>query len=61
MEINEKKTGKLRRITPNRVCIQTIRNLLEKESHHPGEHLVKSQFRRVISKLVFGERCDRKR
>jgi site-specific recombinase XerD len=43
IEINEKKTGKPRWLTMNRTCVQTIRNLLEKESCHPGEHLFKSQ------------------
>ena len=43
IEINEKKTGKPRRLTLNRACVQAIRNLLEKESYHPGEHLFKSQ------------------
>jgi integrase len=43
IEINEKKTGKPRRLTMNRACVKAIRNLLEKESYHPGEHLFKSQ------------------
>jgi integrase len=43
IEINEKKTGKPRRLTLNRACVQAIRNLLETESYHPGEHLFKSQ------------------
>ena len=43
IEINEKKTGKPRRLTLNRACVKAIRNLLEKESYHPGEHLFKSQ------------------
>ena len=43
IEINEKKTGKPRRLTLNRACVQAIRNLLERESYHPGEHLFKSQ------------------
>jgi integrase len=36
IEINEKKTGKPRRLTLNRACVQAIRNLLERESYHPG-------------------------
>jgi len=43
IEINEKKTGKPRRLTMNRACVKAIRNLLEKESYHPGEHVFKSQ------------------
>ena len=43
IEINEKKTGKPRRLTMNRACVKAIRNLLEEESYHPGEHLFKSQ------------------
>jgi integrase len=43
IEINEKKTGKPRRLTLNRACVQALRNFLEKEPYHPGEHLFKSQ------------------
>ncbi len=43
IEINEKKTGKARRLILNRACVQVIRNLLETASYHPGEHLFKSQ------------------
>ena len=43
IEINEKKIGKPRRLTLDRACVKAIRNLLEKESYHPGEHLFKSQ------------------
>ena len=43
IEINEKKTGKPRRLTMNRGRVQAIRNLLEKECYHPGEQLFKSQ------------------
>ena len=42
IEINEKKTGKPRRLILNRACVQAIRNLLETESNQPGEHLFKS-------------------
>ena len=45
IEINEKKTGKSRRLTLNRACVQAqaIRNLLEKEIYHPGKHLLKAK------------------
>lgn len=43
IEINEKKTGKPRRLTLNRACVAAIANLVAGKACHPGEHLFKSQ------------------
>ena len=43
LEIKEKKTGKSRRITLNKACIESIRGILEADEHQDAEYLFKSQ------------------
>lgn len=49
IEIKEKKTGKLRRITLNKGCIQTIKNLLNKVTYNPSEYLFKTKRSEVLT------------
>jgi len=41
--LKEKKTGKSRRITLNKTCIEVIRNLLSSRSYHPDDYLFMGQ------------------
>jgi len=43
IEINEKKTGKPRRVTLNGACVAAINNLLSKNGYHPDDFLFKSK------------------
>ncbi|MFC1863821.1 tyrosine-type recombinase/integrase [Thermodesulfobacteriota bacterium] len=43
LEIKEKKTGKLRRITLNKACINTIKGLLATRAFHDGDRLFQGQ------------------
>ncbi len=43
LELKEKKTGKVRRITLNKACIDTIQGLLETGEHTDKDYLFKSQ------------------
>jgi integrase len=49
IEIKEKKTGKIRRITLNRVVIATIDRLLKAESYEDNDFLFKSQRAPVLT------------
>jgi integrase len=49
LEINEKKTGKPRRITLNKACIIAIQALLEAGEHKGGDYLFKSQRGAVLT------------
>lgn len=49
IEIKEKKTGKIRRITLNRVVIATIEGLLKAESYEDNDFLFKSQRAPVLT------------
>jgi integrase len=49
LEIVEKKTGKPRRITLNKTCIEAIRNLLSSNSCENSAYLFQSQRREVLT------------
>ncbi len=49
IELKEKKTGKIRRITLNRVVIATIEKLLKAESYEDNDFLFKSQRAPVLT------------
>jgi len=49
IEIVEKKTGKPRRITMNKTCIEAIRTLLSSETFSDDDYLFKSQRREVLT------------
>jgi integrase len=49
IEIVEKKTGKLRRITLNKSCIESIRNLLNTNFYSDSDYLFQSQRREVLT------------
>lgn len=49
IEIREKKTGKIRRITLNGACIQAIQRLLASKPYNDGEYLFQSQRRAVLT------------
>ena len=62
VEIKEKKTGKTRRITLNKTCINAIQNLLASRHYNDDDYLFQSQRRHVLTvpsvhKLVKGW-CD---
>ncbi len=59
VEIKEKKTGKVRRITLNKTCINAIQNLLSSKQYEDDDYLFQSQRRHVLTvpsvhKLVKG-------
>ena len=59
VEIKEQKTGKTRRITLNKACINAIQNLLASKQYGDDDHLFQSQRRHVLTvpsvhKLVKG-------
>ena len=49
IEIVEKKTGKPRRITMNKTCIEAIKTLLSSETFSDDDYLFKSQRREVLT------------
>ena len=49
VEIKEKKTGKTRRITLNKTCINAIQNLLASKQHQDDDYLFQSQRRHVLT------------
>ena len=49
LEIKEKKTGKSRRITLNKACIESIRGILEADEHQDAEYLFESQRGAVLT------------
>ena len=49
LEINEKKTGKSRRITLNKACIESIQALLEAGGYQDVDYLFKSQRSAVLT------------
>jgi len=49
IELKEKKTGKARRITLNKVVVKAINGLLESEKHNDHDFLFKSQRGKVLT------------
>ena len=49
LEIKEKKTSKVRRITLNKACINVIQNLLTSKQYQDIDHLFQSQRRHVLT------------
>jgi len=49
VEIKEKKTGKARRITLNKTCINAIQNLLTSKQYQDDNYLFQSQRRHVLT------------
>ena len=49
VEIKEKKTGKARRITLNKTCINAIQNLLDSKQYQDDDYLFQSQRRYVLT------------
>ncbi len=49
IEIVEKKTGKVRRITMNKTCMEAIRNLLNPNSYDDEDYLFQSQRSEVLT------------
>jgi integrase len=49
IEIVEKKTGKAKRITMNKTCIEAIKTLLSSETFSDDDYLFKSQRREVLT------------
>jgi integrase len=49
IEINERKTGKARRVSLNQTCIEAIRTLLASRPFEDGDYLFKSQRGKVLT------------
>lgn len=49
IEIKERKTGKVRRVSLNDACIETIQGLLASRTYHDGDCLFKSQRGAVLT------------
>ncbi len=49
VEIREKKTGKARRITLNKTCINAIKSLLATKAYQDDDYLFQSQRRHVLT------------
>lgn len=49
IEIRERKTGKLRRITLNKACIEALKGLLASEPYHERDFLFRSQRGAVLT------------
>jgi len=49
VEIKEKKTGKVRRITLNKTCINAFQNLLASKQYEDDDYLFQSQRRHVLT------------
>ncbi|MFH1991947.1 MAG: tyrosine-type recombinase/integrase [Pseudomonadota bacterium] len=49
VEIREKKTGKARRITLNKTCINAIKSLLATKAYQDDDYLFQSQLRHVLT------------
>ncbi len=43
IEIQEKKTGKIKIVTLNRTCVDAVRKLLDREKYQPDDYLFKSK------------------
>jgi integrase len=49
IELREKKTGKVRRISLNRACVEAIRTLLASQAYQDGDFLFRSQRGKVLT------------
>ena len=48
-ELKEKKTGKIRRITFNKACVDAVQRLLRSDEYHDNDFLFKSQRAPVLT------------
>ncbi len=52
LEIKEKKTGKIRRITLNKACVDAIQRLLKSKEYYDSDQLIKGQRGPIVPQTV---------